>query len=1125
MVQIRLFGGVSAATNDGEPVDIGPAKCQAVLAALALSAGSAVPVSRLVGLVWGEEPPRTAERTLQSYVTRLRKGLGRASIVRIGAAYRLDVEADAVDIARFRRQLDVGDIEAALAEWTGTPLAGLDAEGLAATVAGLVEQWLGAVEIDLGRRIETDTPAAIGSLTELTANYPFREGLWALLMTALYRVGRQADALATYGKARQHLVEELGVEPGPRLRELESLILDHDEQLSVDRSSKGSGSGLPTGTVTFGFSDVEDSTRSWPLHRQETAAARARHDELIRAAVADHGGHIFATGGDSFGVAFHRAGDAGAWATELQAAMSSERWPGGVEMRPRIGLHTGETEERGSDYYGPAVNVALRIAAAAHGGQTLVSGATSSLLEGSDLSDLGTFRLDGVLAEHRILQLGNGEHPPLRAEGNGRGNLPRRLGRLIGRDEDLEIVDEAFTTAPVVTLVGPGGIGKARLALAAARRAAVDLAGGAWLIELAEIASSNDVPRAVADTLDVKGSPSRTLTQSIVTVFQSRQALLVLDNCEHVVDGAAELARAVVEGCSNVRVLATSREGLGLATEQLITVAPLDPAGSAVELFNERALAADRTFEPQSSRDAVQEICRRLEGVPLAIELAAARTRALSATDLVERLDDHLRLLTGGRRSSAERHQTLRATIQWSYELLTPPEQRLFHRLSIFAGPFDLTAAEAVAADTDLDALDVDDTLGGLVARSMLLVESGPFGRRFRLLETMRQFGAEHLSESGDSDLMAGRHARWCLDRVTDIHQLLAGQGEIEGVARLAELWANLRAAVHWACATPDRQLAHALVHPVAQEVVLRNQSEIGDWAERILAITPADDEELIVFGLIWAGRRYMRHQDHEAYERLVARYGEPGHPMIRYARAFLYSDYEARAELAPKAVAALRRQGEDYFADVFEVVGIGLTLLTTGRLEEHDAVVTALADRYRAQGPPTCLNWALIYLGVSAWYQGKHGQVEQLFDDALSVDIPDRTRSWNTPLKARAAFRRGNRSSAYQILRSYVDELLDVEAMSDAKLLCLDFIEMMAKIDRLQDAARILGYLEATGFLDAPAFRAQVAEVAGLIAAQSEHSPDEERATGRDLDDRHALAYMGDVFDELLADGQQMTN
>ena len=1134
MVQIRLFGGVGATADGGEPVDVGPAKCQAVLAALALSPGAAVPVARLIELVWGENPPRTADKTLQSYVVRLRKGLGPDSIVRTGAAYLLDADAEEVDVARFQCKLaaagpDPAGVAAALAEWTGVPLAGLDAHGLTGAVDALVEQWLGAVEIDLGRRIESDAAATIGELTELTAAHPFREGLWALLMTALYRVGRQADALAAYRKVRHQLVEHLGVEPGPRLRELESSILGHDERLRADRSN-GAGSGLPTGTVTFGFTDVEDSTRLWATHRDTTTAAMARHDELVRAAVQRHGGYVFATGGDSFGAAFHRASDAVAWAIELQATTAREAWPGGVALRLRIGLHTGETQERGKGYFGPPVIVAARLAAAAHGGQTLVSGVTAVLLDRGDLRDLGTYRLDGVVAEQRIHQLGDGEHPPLRTEDRRQGNLPRRLGRLVGRDAELGVVADALARSPIVTLVGPGGIGKTRLALTAARRFEVDRTGGAWLIGLAEIAVSSDVVRAVADVLDVQDSPGRTLTQSVVASLQRHRALLVLDNCEHVIDGAADLASAVAEGCPDVRVLATSREGLGVGSEQLIAVAPLEPSGPGVELFDERASAVSPTFDPFASRADVEEICRRLDGVPLAIELAAARTTSLSPADLVERLDDRLRLLTGGRRNSVERHRTMRATIMWSYDLLTRPEQVLFQRLSIFAGPFDLDAVEAVAADAapDLldpvgvvDAVDVDDLLGAMVERSMLVIESGPFGRRFRLLETMRQFGAEHLSDSGDTDRLAERHARWCLDRVTHIGELLAGPREFEGVARLGELWPNLRAAVDWACATRDRRLARALVRPVAAEIYLRSQSEIGVWAERILAITPPDDEELLAFGLMWAARRYMRTMDRAGYERLVAGYGEPDHPMVRYARAFLYSGYDEMVKWAPLAVAELRRQGDDHLADRFEIAGQAMTLLLTGRLDEHDALVMGLVERHRAQGPPTCLNWALLYLGSSAVAQGRDDLAWQYFDEAAKVAVPPRTSTFTNPVAARAALRRGDRARAFETLRSYVDELLDQDNMFMAKVACVEFVNTMSEAERWPAAAHMLDYLESSGaFGDSPALRTGVADAATRIAAHADLARSGANATdasGHHLDDRQALTYMRTTLTDLL--------
>jgi predicted ATPase/class 3 adenylate cyclase len=1131
VVQIRLFGGVRVADDAGAPVDLGPAKCQTALAALALSAGSAVPVPRLVELVWGAEPPRTAGKTLQSYVTRLRKGVGAAAIVRTGSAYRLDVGPDAVDVARFQRLLAEGDVEAALAEWIGPPLAGLDAPGLTATVDALVEQWLGAVEQHLARSVETDPAAAIGPLTELTAGHPFREGLWALLMTALYRVGRQADALAAYRRARQHLVEELGIEPGPRLRELEASILGHDERLRVERSSRGSALGPPTGTVTFGFSDVDDSARLWAQHRVEAAEALARHDDLVRDAAEGHGGYVFATGGDSFGVAFHRASDAVAWAGDVQAAMAREPWPGGAAVRVRIGLHTGETQERAKGYFGPAVIVAARLAGAGHGGQTLVSGVTAALLDAgevgesgaaSDLRDLGTFRLDGVVAEQRVLQVGDGDHPPLRTAEGRRGNLPRRMGRLIGRDGDLEVVADALAASPVVTLVGPGGIGKTRLALAAAGRAAsADLGAGAWFVNLALIASPADVPRAVAAVLDVRETPGRTLIQAVVGVLQPRRALIVLDNCEHVVDGVAELARAVAEGCPNVRVLATSREGLGLGNghEQLIAVAPLDPTGAGVELFAERAAALGPAFDLDACRDDVEEVCRRLDGVPLAIELAAARTATLSPAELVERLDDRLRLLTGGRRTSVERHRTMRATIQWSYDLLSEPEQTLFQRLSIFAGPFDLAAAETVAAGTGLDDAAVDDLLGGLVDQSMVTVESGPFGRRFRLAETMRQYGAEHLSGSGHTDLVAERHARWCLDRVAQVGRLLPGNGEFEAVARLDELWPNLRAAVDWACAARDGALARELIRPIVTEVYVRSRSEIGDWAERIAALAGPDDEDLVVFGLIWAARRYMRHLDRDGYERLVARFGEPDHPMIRFARGFVYTDYRMMAEWAPRALDGLRREGEDYVADLFEIAGLGFAFIMAGRLDEHDAHLAPRAERYRVAGPPTCLNWSLTHLATSASLQGRQEDAWRLFDEAARVAVPARTHSLKNPLDAQAALRRGDRAGAFRRLRSYVDELLDHENLYLAGLGCIEFVNLMAAAGNLAEAAHVLDYLDATGALDGSLpYKALVAEAAALVATATGPSGDGATA-GPPLDDRRqALVYMRDTLDRLVS-------
>ena len=1127
-MQISLFGGVRALTDDGDTIDVGPAMCQAVLAALALSSRSAVPVSRLVELVWGDHAPRTAEKTLQSYISRLRKGLGPDSIVRLGAAYRLDVDADCVDVLRFTRCLEVGDTEAAIAEWTGIPLAGLDVEGLTATVDGLLEQWLGALEANLEGLVATEAVVAIGPLTELTARYPFREGLWALLMTALYTVGRQAEALAAYRKARENLVEQLGVEPGPRLRDLEAMILHHDAQLSVREtpasvstpvsvSVSRSVASIPTGTVTFGFSDVEGSARLWGKDPHRAGSAIARHDDLIRSVAVDHGGYVFVSGGDSFGVAFHRASDAVAWAGATQAAISSEPWPEGVEIRVRIGIHTGEVEERGNDYFGQAVNVASLIAVAGHGGQSLVSDTTAALLVGHELHDLGTFHLEDGRARRRVHQLGDGDHPPLRTEDSRQGNLPRRHSRPIGRDGDLEVIAEALDRAHLITLLGPGGIGKTRLALAAARIAQPDLGDGAWFVELSDITSSADVARTVAETLDVRGSPGRSLTESITRALQRRRALLVLDNCEHVIDGAAELAQAVSADCIEMKILTTSREGLGLPNEQLIIVGPLDAAGPGVELFNQRATAADQNFDPDANRAEVEEICRRLDGVPLAIELAAARTRSLSPADLVERLDNHLRLLDGGRRRSVARHRTLRLTIQWSYDLLSPLEQMLFRRLSIFAGSFDLKAAETVAADRELDTAEVNELLGYLVEKSMVVVESGAYGRRFRLLETMRQFGAEHLDDTGNSDRIAKRHSEFVLTELNRVSGLLAGPGEIEGVARLTELWPNLRAAVDWACRTGDLTLAIALVRPIAvQSFLRRHNGEISDWVERILAMTTPEDEEEVVLGLVWIASRYILNHDREAYARLVLQYGEPDHILVRTAQFVVGDNTEAALAHGPLAVAEMRRRGDEQFASLYEVF-LGGGLLGAGRLAEHDAHVGALAQRFRAEGPPTFLNWTLYMLGASAALQGNHERAEELYEQSASVDVPDRTNSSNEVLQARSAFMRGHQSRAFMILGSYIDELLELGDMSGVSLVCIEFVNMMVSTDHLPEAAHILGYLDTTGLLDVegPGFRMLVVDAAGKVASSAAAIAARTEAVSRMLDESQALEYMRDVLDE----------
>lgn len=1124
MVQIRLLDGVSAVDDSGEPIDIGPTKSQALLAALALRPGAVVPVSRLVAMVWGDDPPRTADKTLQSYVTRLRKQLGEGSIVRVGAAYRLDVDPASVDVVRFQRLLSAGHVDTALAEWRGAPLAGLDAEGLAPAAQALVEQWLGATEAQLARQVDVEPVAVVGRLTELVADHPFREGLCGLLMTALYRVGRQADALAAYRTARHHLVEALGVEPGPELRTLEGRILAQDEALRLvppveGRPAAADGGGVVEGTLTFGFADVDDAARSWVTHPHESAAAMARYGQLVRGGAAAHGGRVFVSRGSSFGVAFDRAGDALAWSLDLQAATGREPWPRAVTVCVRIGLHTGPADVLAGTPSGPHVHLAASLAAAGHGGQTLVSGATADVIGASArLLELGVYRLDGVPGEQRLHQVGDDVHPPVRSsDDRRRGNLPRRSGRLIGREHELHAIEEALAAAPVVTLVGPGGIGKTRLATAAAQVLEPEVDGDAWLVELAEVASASDVPRAVADVLDLHEGRGRSLTDAAVSALRERRVLLVLDNCEHVLDGAAAFVAAVVAGCPQVRVLATSRERLGVGHERLVAVGPLDPSGPGAELFRERATALDPAFDAHGDRPAIEALCRRLDGVPLAIELAAARTRTMAPADLLVRLDDSLRLLTGGLRSGVGHHRTLRAAIQWSYDLLSPGERSLFQRLSRFVGPFDLGAAESVGAAGEVDAVEVDELLGRLVEQSMVLVEPGPFGRRFQLLESMRQFGAERLAAAGGDDAVALRHARWCVEQGERIHDLLAGHDEIEGAGRLVELWPNLRAAVDWAIARGDGHLARALIAPVAAEALVRSQTEVADWAERVLAIAPAEDEDLVVFALSLAARRYWRLQDRDGFERLVERYGAPDHAMVHHARALVYQDSEALLVWCPQVAAELRRRGDDHLAQLSDI-GIARSLMVLGRFGEADVHLAALTERYRANGPPSLLSWMLTMSGYSVAAQGDRDGADRLFDESATIEVPDRTHSRNRPNEALAAFRRGDRARALRVMRSDVEDLSEQENLYDLAGTAIAFLGVMAGLGRYGDAACIRGFLEGANLVKTHILRQTVVDAIEQITVGVGTTVEQQRATGRAMDGHQALRFMRGVLDELVA-------
>jgi predicted ATPase/class 3 adenylate cyclase len=568
----------------------------------------------------------------------------------------------------------------------------------------------------------------------------------------------------------------------------------------------------PSGIVTFLFTDLEGSTRQWETEPEAMRSALPRHDEILRKAIEGHGGYVFATGGDGFAAAFTRPADAVAAAAQAQAELAAEPWPPGVAIAVRMGLHTGQADERDGDYFGPTVNRAARLMAAAHGGQVLCSAATAELLADADvpLTDLGEHRLRDLTGPQRVFQLGDQRFPPLRSLDNFPTNLPSSANSFVGRREEQGWVIEALQHGRLVTITGVGGVGKTRLALQVAAELLPRFPDGAWLCELASAAHADELAQVVASALGVALRPEMTLVESVVDYLRPRRLLVILDNCEHLLEAAADLAEALLDGAPGVRVLATSREGLGLPGEQVRPLRSLPVSGQpdaddAVSLFVDRARAVAPDFElDPGSREAVVEICRRLDGIPLAIELAAARVASMTPAEIAGHLDERFRLLAGGRRRAVERHQTLRAAMEWSYSLLGERERQLFDRLGVFPATFDEAAAVGVCADGELSRWDVIDMLAALVAKSMVGVERSERHSRYQLLETLRHFARDRAEAAGELDGLRRRHATYFADFAEAAGAGMVGAGDVAWRYRVGLEMDNLRAATAWAFDSPE---------------------------------------------------------------------------------------------------------------------------------------------------------------------------------------------------------------------------------------------------------------------------------------------------------------------------------
>ncbi|MBS1723251.1 MAG: tetratricopeptide repeat protein [Armatimonadetes bacterium] len=694
-----------------------------------------------------------------------------------------------------------------------------------------------------------------------------------------------------------------------------------------------------TTTATLLFCDIEGSTKLWESRPQEMGLALARHDEIVRASVESNGGRIFKNVGDGFHCIFFDPRCAAAAARDAQLALAREEWPEGVAVKVRMAVHTGAVEERGDDVFGPPVRRVASLLSAGHGAQVLASRASVTALgtlpNGLSLRDMGERRLKDLDVTEQVFQLTvegvPANFPPLRTLDQRANNLPVQITSFVGRQEEMSRVRALLREARLVTLTGSGGSGKSRLALQVAADLLDDFADGVWVVELAPVADGRLLAQATASVLGLTEEPGVPFEDALVRYLRSKAALVLFDNCEHVVDACAALAQRLLHTCPEVRLLVTSRESMRMAEETTYRVPSLatpDPESDTtvealapyetVRLFLERAEQVRSGFSfTDESAPALAQICHRLDGIPLAIELAAARVRSMSVDEVNRRLDDRFRLLTGGSRTALPRQQTLRSLIDWSYDLLDEQERALLARLGVFAGGWSLEAAESVCSGSIVEDWEVVNLLTSLTDKSLMIADATGHDARYRLLQTVRQYALDALGGQGDAAVWMDRHMAYFVSFVEEAEPQLTGSQQSEWMSRLDADLNNIRAA-----------LARAL-------------QKDGSLALRLCAATRR----------LWSTRGH--------YKEGRSWFGQA-------------LEMTQREGVSPERAAALQGAGAlAYVQGEFQVA--------RRHFEEGKAAFTALGDR-RGMAAAGCS------IGVVTVEQGDHAAAKDLFLESLEV-------------------------------------------------------------------------------------------------------------------------------------------
>jgi predicted ATPase/class 3 adenylate cyclase/Tfp pilus assembly protein PilF len=873
-------------------------------------------------------------------------------------------------------------------------------------------------------------------------------------------------------------------------------------------------SPIPAGTVTFLLTDIEGSAGLWERDPRAMGPALARHDALLNAAIDRHGGTVVKSRGegDSLFAVFQRATEAVAAAADIQESLGAESWPTSAPIRVRLALYTGEAELRDGDYYGAAVNRCARLRDAAHGGQVLLSETTQSLVSDGlparlGLKDLGSHRLRGLKRPARVWQLVHSslpaDFPSLRTLDNLPNNLPRQLTSFVGRTKEIAEVKRLLGVTALLTLVGSGGCGKTRLALQAGADLLQEYADGVWLVELAPLSDPMLVPQAVATALGVKEEAERALLQTLIEYLRPRRLLLLLDNSEHLLAACASLAEALLRACPQLRMLATSREGLGIAGETTYRVPslssphPNDAASpeslsqyEAVRLFIDRATAVQPGFSVTNrNAPALAQLCYRLDGIPLAIELAAARVRAIPVEQIASRLDDRFRLLTGGSRTALPRQQTLRALVDWSYDLLADPERALLMRLSMFAGGWTLEAAERVCAGGVVEEWEVLDILTSLVDKSLVLYDGMVPDARYHLTETVRQYAREKVIGESQSHTFHQQHRDYFLSLAEEAREELLGREQGEWLQRLETEHDNMRVAFEFCAGDPD-----------SGGLGLRLSGSLWKFWE--------------IRGFYVEGR-----------ERCRIVLAHPGAQALGRDRAaalnaagwlaYRQNDYVAARKLLEESV-QISRGLNDAAALGGSLRGLGVVVadlhdfgLSRELLEEAVRLCRELGDR---RGEAMSLN----NLGAVIEIQGDHEAARSYYERArgLIAAVDDRTGLAITLGNlGRIACRQGDLPQA----RAFLTEALVLDrALRDRRLVASD-LQALAGVEVAEAQHERAAWLLGAGAalceqIGAPPHPLEQESINGYLAILGEALPDEDLATalaaGRAMGWEQAVAY-----------------